>query len=134
MKLTPEFFYLGLSVRVGQQRHEARALDRGREHPLMLGGSPGDAAGDDLAAFGQEILQQTVVLIVDIADAFRGETAYLATWETPPRTSGTTRTPSPVIAATVILIAPVIAAIAAIIASFKSSIVSHYRFSSVSSD
>src|SRR5258706_12193022 len=51
---------------VGQQRHIARALDRLRKQALLARRDGGDAAWHDLAALGDEALQQLHVLVVDL--------------------------------------------------------------------
>src|SRR5262245_4890706 len=55
-----------LGDQVGQQPQEAGALDRLGELTLLLGGDRRNAARHDLAALGNEALQQPDVLVVDI--------------------------------------------------------------------
>src|SRR3954468_8619359 len=62
---------------VGQQRHEAGALDRIGEQALLLVADRGDAGRHDLAALGNEALQQLDVLIVDLGRVIAGEGAGL---------------------------------------------------------
>src|SRR2546422_9589610 len=50
---------------VGQQRHGAGALDRDRELALVAGAVARDAAGDDLAPFGEEVPEGGGILVVD---------------------------------------------------------------------
>ncbi len=59
----------------------AGALDRLGQLALLLGGDRGDAAGDDLAALGDEALEQADVLIVDPGRILAGEGAGLAAAE-----------------------------------------------------
>src|SRR5215469_16583412 len=51
---------------VGQERQEAGALDRLGELALLLGRDRGDAAWHDLAALGNEALEEPHVLVVDL--------------------------------------------------------------------
>src|ERR1700727_637765 len=60
---------------VGQQRHEAGALDGVGQNALLLVADRGDAAGNDLAAFGNVALQELDVLIVDLWRVIAGEGA-----------------------------------------------------------
>src|SRR5262245_61919112 len=69
---------------IGQQAEEARALDRLREHALLLGRHGGDAARHDLAALADETLQQLHVLVVDLRCVRPGERAGLAAPEERP--------------------------------------------------
>src|SRR5262245_33248663 len=66
---------------VGQQAQVPSALDRLAELTLLLGGNRGDAAGDDLAAFGHEALEQAHVLVVDLRRVLARERAGLAAAE-----------------------------------------------------
>src|SRR5580704_965931 len=50
---------------VGQQRHEAGALDGVGQNALLLVADRGDAAGNDLAALGNIALQELHILVVD---------------------------------------------------------------------
>src|SRR5262245_11341969 len=50
---------------VGQERNCARPLDGERESALMPGAVAGDAARNDLAAFGEEVPERARVLVVD---------------------------------------------------------------------
>ncbi len=62
---------------VGQQRHEAGALDGVRQDALLLVADRGDAGRNDLAALGNEALQQLHVLIVDLGRVIAREGAGL---------------------------------------------------------
>src|SRR3569833_127923 len=62
---------------VRQQRHEAGALDGVRQDALLLVADRGDAGGHDLAALGDEALQQLHVLVVDLRRVGAGEGAGL---------------------------------------------------------
>src|SRR5690349_8467783 len=66
-------------VGVRQQREIARALDRGRELPLVERLRAGDAARDDLSGFGDVLLEDGQILVVDLLHILGGETAELAT-------------------------------------------------------
>src|ERR1700726_879736 len=81
---------------VGQEGEEARTLDRLGELALLLGRDGGDAARHDLAAFGNEALQQLDVLVVDLRRARPREGAGFATPE-----EGTARAAAGTAAATV---------------------------------
>src|SRR5712671_2563328 len=63
---------------VGQEAEIAGALDRLRQLALLLGRDRGDAARHDLAALGDEALQQLHVLVVDLRRVGPGERAGLA--------------------------------------------------------
>jgi hypothetical protein len=62
-------------VAVRHHREEARALDRGVELALVDRARAGQACGDDLAVFADEVTQRVDVLVVDFLDASDGETA-----------------------------------------------------------
>src|SRR5690242_21390466 len=81
MRITCMAACSSMQVRVGQEREEARALDRFRELPLVAGRRPGDARRDDLARLVHEVLEDLDVLVVDPLDLFRGEAAELAAAE-----------------------------------------------------
>src|SRR3974390_3031607 len=51
---------------VGEERHETRPLDGLGEKPLLAGGNGSDARRHDLAALGNEALQELHVLVVDL--------------------------------------------------------------------
>src|SRR5258708_2778112 len=71
---------------VGQEAEIARALDRLRQLALLLGRHRGDAARHDLAALGDEALQQLHVLVVDLGRVRPREGARFAPPEEgPPR-------------------------------------------------
>src|SRR6185369_15486987 len=71
---------------VRQQRHEAGALDGIGQNALLLVADRGDAGRHDLAALGNEALQQLDVLIVDLGRVLAGEGAGLLAAEE--RTAG----------------------------------------------
>src|SRR5689334_6637280 len=62
---------------VGEQRHEARALDRVRQDALLLVRHRRDARRHDLAALGDEALQQLHVLVIDLRRVGAAERAGL---------------------------------------------------------
>src|ERR1700709_1385720 len=66
---------------VGKQRHVARALDRVGEQTLLLVRHRRDAAGHDLAALGDEALEQLHVLVVDLRRVGATERAGLLATE-----------------------------------------------------
>src|SRR6187455_3205009 len=66
-------------VGVRQQREVTRTLDRRRELALVERLRARDAARNDLARLGDVLLQRAQILVVDLLDAFGGETAELAT-------------------------------------------------------
>src|SRR5689334_18482124 len=70
-----------MEIRVGQQREEARALDRVRQLALVAGRGPGDARRDDLAGLVDEVLEDLDLLVVDPLDLLGGEAAELAAAE-----------------------------------------------------
>src|SRR5690606_23746644 len=63
---------------VRQQGERAGALDRLRELALLLDRNRRDAARHDLAALGNEALEQLHVLVVDLRRVRTGERAGLA--------------------------------------------------------
>src|ERR1051326_1189830 len=67
-----------LADHVGQQPEETGAFDRLGELTLALGRDSGDAARHNLAALGDEPLQQLDVLVVDLRRIGAGERAALA--------------------------------------------------------
>src|SRR5579871_6013420 len=67
--------------REGHQRDHARALDRGGHLALVTRAVSRDAAGDDLAAIGDEVLQRLGVLVVDRDVLVGAEAAHLAAGE-----------------------------------------------------
>src|SRR5262249_24839965 len=67
-----------LGDQVGQERQETGALDRLGELALLLGRHRGDAARHDLAALGDEALQEPHVLVVDLWRIGARERAALA--------------------------------------------------------
>src|SRR5204863_417045 len=66
-------------VGIGQQRQEARALDRHRQLALIEGLGPRDAARNDLAGLGDVALERAEILVVDRLHALGGEAAELLT-------------------------------------------------------
>src|SRR3712207_4762886 len=66
---------------VGEKAEVAGALDRGGQLALLLAGNGGDPARDDLAALGDEALEQADVLIVDEGSVLAREGAALAAAE-----------------------------------------------------
>src|SRR5256885_1382059 len=73
-----------MQVGVGQQREEARALDRLGQLPLVAGRGAGDARRDDLAGLVDEVLQHLDVLVVDPLHLLGREAAELAAAEQRP--------------------------------------------------
>src|ERR1700760_1552824 len=49
----------------GEERNVARAADRELHLALVTGAVAADAAGDDLAALGHEVLERLRILVVD---------------------------------------------------------------------
>src|SRR2546429_571608 len=66
-------------VGIGQQRQEARALDRHRQLTLIEGLGPGDAARNDLAGLGDVALERPEILVVDRLHALGRAAAELLT-------------------------------------------------------
>src|SRR5881392_1838289 len=62
---------------IGQQRHEAGALDGVGQDALLLVADCGDAGRHDLAALGNEALQELDVLVIDLGRVIAGEGAGL---------------------------------------------------------
>src|SRR5471032_2246416 len=62
---------------IGQQRHEAGALDGVGQNALLLVADRGDAGRNDLAALGNVALQELDVLVVDLRRVIAGEGAGL---------------------------------------------------------
>src|SRR6266511_3718236 len=77
-------FSSGARDRVGQDRQHAGALDGRRHLALVEGAVAADAARDDLAALGEEVLELTLVLVVDLQRLVGAETAHLAPAEAAP--------------------------------------------------
>src|SRR5882762_6626656 len=73
---------------VGKQAEKARTLDRPRQLALLLGRHRGDAARHDLAALGDEALQQPDVLVIDLRRVGSGERAGFAPPEKRPAGGG----------------------------------------------
>src|SRR5690606_238411 len=70
-----------VTVGVGQQSQVAGALDGNGQLTLVLGFCTGDAAGYDLAGFGDIGLQSVEILVIDLFYAFSGKTAELSATE-----------------------------------------------------
>src|SRR5579862_444351 len=69
-------------IGIGQQRKEARALDRTRQLALIEALGPGDTARHDLAGLADKVLQRGQVLVIDHRRAFGGKAAeFLAPCE-----------------------------------------------------
>src|SRR5499427_4144346 len=65
---------------VRQHRHLTGVLDGRGDVALMLGAVAGDPPGPDLAAVGDELPQQTRVLVVHADDLLLAEQANLLLW------------------------------------------------------
>ena len=65
----------------GQNRDIARLFDRSGDFPLVLGAIPGDSAGNDLPPFGDEISQDSRVLVIDVKFLVCAESADLTPQE-----------------------------------------------------
>src|SRR6185312_13765517 len=72
----PALFY-----HVGKQAEKPRALDRAGQLALLFGRHGGDAARHDLAAFGDEALQEASVFVVDLGRVRAREWARFAAAE-----------------------------------------------------
>src|SRR5947209_5004391 len=72
---------LSLFHEVREKAEVPGALDGARELALLLGRDRGDARGDDLAALGDEPLEQAHVLVIDLWRVLAGEGAGLAAAE-----------------------------------------------------
>src|SRR5690606_21775701 len=71
-----------MAVAVGQQGQETCVLHGDGQLTLVARLGAGDAAGNDLAGFGNVLAQQVEVLVVDLDDILGGETAeFLAAEE-----------------------------------------------------
>src|SRR5258708_17190586 len=66
---------------IGQERHEAGALDGVGQDALLLVADRGDAGRHDLAALGNEALQQLHILVIDLGRVIAGERAGLLATE-----------------------------------------------------
>src|SRR5215831_8156977 len=75
--MTSMGFKASVLIGVGQQRKEARPLDRHRELALVEGLGAGDAARHDLAGLGDVALEYAEILVVDRLHALGGEAAEL---------------------------------------------------------
>src|SRR5690242_1768572 len=102
-------------IRVGQQRQEARALDRDGELALVERLRAGDAARYDLAGLGDIALQGAEILVIDVRDAFRREAAKLLA----AREAAATATATTTIAATVTAIATAVTAAITTVAAHR---------------
>src|SRR6185437_13439142 len=66
---------------IGKQSDVAGALDRLRQLTLLLRGDGGDSRRHDLAALGDEALEQAHVLVIDLRRVLAREGARLAAAE-----------------------------------------------------
>ena len=62
-------------IGVGQQSQEAGTLDGSVEPALVNGAGAGQAGGNDLAVFGDEVTQGVHIFVVDLFNASHGEAA-----------------------------------------------------------
>src|SRR4051812_14929902 len=115
---------------VGQQRHEAGALDGVGQNALLLVADRGDARRHDLAALGNEALQELDVLIVDLGGVIAREGAGLLAAEE--RTAGAILTSTAAAFAVAATGSVTISTTAAFAATITISTVAHTRASSVS--
>ena len=70
-----------MTISVWQQRQVASTLDTTSELTLVFCTSTGDTARDNFTAFGNVVFQRSDVFVINLYNAFRGETAELATTE-----------------------------------------------------
>ena len=70
-----------MTISVRQQGQVASAFDSASQLTLIFCTSTGDTAWDNLTAFGDVVFQRSDIFIVDLLNAFLGETAELATTE-----------------------------------------------------
>src|SRR5690606_36560863 len=70
-----------MTISVRQQGQVASAFDSASQLTLVFCTSTGDTAWDNLTAFGDVVFQRSDMFMVDLFNAFRGETAELATTE-----------------------------------------------------
>ena len=70
-----------MTISVRQQRQVTRTLDAASQLTLVFCTSTGDTARDNFTAFGNVVFQRCDVFLIDLNNAFRGETAELATTE-----------------------------------------------------
>src|SRR5438105_8171507 len=104
---------LVLHHRVGEQRHVARALDGGGHFALVPGAVAGDAAGNDLAALGDEVLEVAGVLVVDLEVLVGAVAAHLAPAEAAPAPLHVVAAALAAVAAALVLVAALAAVTAA---------------------
>ena len=62
-------------VGIGQQSQVARALDRRGKLSLETRARAGDARRHDLAVLGNVLLEHVEILVIDLGNAFSGESA-----------------------------------------------------------
>ena len=70
-----------MAISVRQQGQVASAFDSASQLTLVFCTGTGDTAWDNLTAFGDVVFQRSDIFIVDLLNAFRGETAELETTE-----------------------------------------------------
>src|ERR1700761_1345271 len=109
---------------VGQQRHEAGALDGVGQNALLLVADGGDAGRHDLAALGNEALQELDVLVVDLGRVIAREGAGLLAAE-----EGTA---GAILAAATAAFAVAATSTVAVTAAFAIATIAHCTVSSVS--
>ncbi len=64
-----------MAISVRQQGQVASAFDSASQLTLVFCTGTGDTAWDNLTAFGDVVFQRSDIFIVDLLNAFRGETA-----------------------------------------------------------
>src|ERR1044071_2040407 len=74
-------FTASVLIGVRQQGQVAGTLHRNGQLALVVRLGAGDAAGNDLAGFGDVALEDAEILVVDALDAFGSEAAELAAAE-----------------------------------------------------
>ncbi|EEQ10408.1 30S ribosomal protein S18 [Yersinia mollaretii ATCC 43969] len=70
-----------MTISVRQQRQVASALDTTSELTLEFCTSTGNTARNNFTTFSDIVFQRSDVFIINLYNAFRGETAELATTE-----------------------------------------------------
>src|SRR5689334_18243068 len=99
---------------IRQQRHEAGALDGVGQNALLLVADRGDAGRYDLAALGNEALQELDVLVIDLGRVIAREGAGLLAAEK--------RTAGAVLASTTAAIAVAAASAVTIASAFAAAV------------
>src|SRR5476649_2889199 len=117
---------------IGQQRHEAGALDGVGQNALLLVADRGDARRHDLAALGNEALQELDVLVVDLGGVIAREGAGLLAAEEGAAGAVLASTTSAFAVAATAAFAVTVATTAAFAATITISTVAHTRISSAS--